>query len=155
LHRRGVAILAVVLALGSGACRDRAPEASRQKPEAPDPRTDALLRSFAAAIVARDYASAYSAVAVERRGSLTLSELQENFGHYRDGLPDALGVEVSVEPYARESATLVPEEIRDRIVAEGVIHFEPGDEELEGFSAQVWILMESGEPKLATFYVED
>lgn len=141
--------------LGCGACSGGAPETSAPRPEAPDPKHEALLRSFASAIVARDYASAYSAVAEERRASLTLQDLQENFGHYRDGLPDALEIKISLEPYDKESASLVPDEFRDRIVAEGVVHFEPADEELEGFSAHVWIMTESGEPKLATFYVED
>jgi hypothetical protein len=143
-----------VLALSSAACSGSAPQAAPQKAQAPDPKTDALLRKFAAAIVARDYAAAYDAVATERRGSLSLAELQENFGHYRDGLPDVLKTEVEVEPYDRESASLVPDELRDRIVAEGVVRFEPGDD-LEGFSAHVWILMEAGQPKLASFYVED
>ena len=147
-------MLLAALALSSGACSGSAPEAAAQKAQAPDPKTDALLRRFASAIVARDYASAYDAVAAERRGSLSLAELQETFGHYRDGLPDALKTEVEVEPYDKQAASLVPDELRDRIVAEGVVRFEPGDD-LEGFSAHVWILMEAGEPKLATFYVED
>ena len=154
MRRRGIAVLLAACVLGPGACRRPAQEASPQKPAAPDPKTEALLQAFASAIVARDYASAYGAVATDVRATLTLQELQEAFGHYRDELPDALTAEVTIEPYDKESATLVPEELRERIVAEGVVHFEPGDD-LEGFSAHVWILMESGEPKLATFYVED
>jgi hypothetical protein len=94
-------------------------------------------------------------MASELRASTPLQEVQETFGHYRDGLPDDLRIEVSVEAYDRESASIVPEELRDRIVAEGVVHFEPADQELEGFSAHVWVLLEAGEPRLAHFYVED
>lgn len=155
MRTRGIAVLLAIGLLLSAACRGGAPEASPQPSAAVDPRIEALLRSFASAIVARDYASAHGAVAAEQHGSLTLQELQEAFGHYRDGLPDALEIKVEIEPYDKESASLVPDALRDRIVAQGVVHFEPGGEELEGFSAHVWILMESGEPKLATFYVED
>jgi hypothetical protein len=35
-----------------------------------------------------------------------------------------------------------------------VVYFEPGGDK-EGFDAIVWVMMESGEPKLASFYVED
>lgn len=153
MRTRGIALVVAGL-VASLACTTPAPQPSPSGAPA-DPRIEAALRGFASAIVARDYASAYQAVAASRRASLTLQDLQENFGHYRDGLPDALEIKISVEPYDKESATLVPEELRELIAAEGVIHFEPGGEELEGFSAHVWVLMEAGEPKLATFYVED
>jgi hypothetical protein len=151
--KRG-AVLAVAAAVAVTACSGSAPQAS-PPPSPADPKVVTMLEGFASAIVARDYASAYNAVAVERRGELPLSELQENFGHYRDGLPDDLQAKVQVDPYDRETALLVPEELRDRIVAEGVIHFEPRAEGQEGFSATVWVMLDAGEPKLATFYVED
>ena len=62
---------------------------------------------------------------------------------------------MQLDAYDKEAAVLVPDEFKDRVTSEGVIHFEPPDEELEGFSATVWIVMEGGEPKLAAFYVED
>jgi len=155
MRRRGIVVLLAALALTSGACRGQAPEGSAVRSQPPDPTVEALVRSFASAIVARDHASAYGTLAAEPRASLPLPEFQESVGHYRDELPDALETKVTLEPYDKEAATLVPDELRDRIIAEGVVHFEPGGEELEGFSAHVWILMESGAPKLATFYVED
>jgi hypothetical protein len=155
MRKRGIAVLApAALLLLAAACGGRAPEAAASKPAAADPKVDALLRSFASAIVARDYASAYGAVAAERRASLSQQEFEEAFRHYRDELPDALETEIGQEPFDRESAVLVPDEYKDRVVAEGSISFEPGGE-AEGFSATLWILLEAGEPKLASFYVED
>lgn len=146
--------------LALGACSKPAREgpgadAPSKKTSPADERTQAFLQRFAAAIVARDYATAYGAVAAERRATLTQQEFEEAFRHYRDGLPDGLTTNVQVDAYDREAAVLVPDEFRDRIASEGVIHFEPPDEDMEGFSSAVWIVMESGEPKLAAFYVED
>ncbi len=153
-HMREVSVALVAAGLlASLACSKAPPPPSSAKPA--DPRIETSLRGFASAIVARDYAAAYGAIASERRGSLPMAEFQEAFGHYRDGLPDDLKAEVIVEAYDRESATLLPEEFRDRIAAEGVVHFEPTDQAIEGFSAHVWVLLEAGEPRLAHFYVED
>lgn len=155
MRNRAIAALVGTALLASGACRPPAPESSRRDSSSPDGRTRALLEQLASAIVARDYPAAYGTVATERQASLGLAEFEEAFRHYRDGLPDGLAVKVSVDPYDRESATLVPEELRDRIVAEGAVEFVPDDEELEGFTANVWIMMEGGEPRLATFFVGD
>ncbi len=132
-----------------------AAEAPSRKTTAADGKTQAFLQKFASAIVARDYTTAYGAVATERRATLTQQELEEAFRHYRDGLPDGLKASVQLDPYDKEAAVLVPDEFKDRVTSEGVIHFEPPDEEMEGFSASVWIVDEGGEPKLAAFYVED
>ena len=94
-------------------------------------------------------------MASERRPTLTQQEFEEAFRHYRDGLPDGLKTSVQVDAYDKEAAVLVPDELKDRVTSEGVIYFEPPDEEMEGFSASVWIVDEGGEPKLAAFYVED
>lgn len=94
-------------------------------------------------------------MASEARATLTQQEFEEAFRHYRDGLPDGLKTSVQLDAYDKEAAVLVPDEFKDRVTSEGVIHFEPPDEELEGFSATVWIVMEGVEPKLAAFYVED
>lgn len=146
--------------LAIGACSKPGQEApaadAPSKKTAPvDGKTQAFLQRFASAIVARDYTTAYGAVAAERRPTLTQQEFEEAFRHYRDGLPDGLKTAVQVDPYDKESAVLVPDEFKDRVTSEGVIHFEPPDEEMEGFSASVWIVDEGGEPKLAAFYVED
>ena len=130
---RRIAVIGAAF-LAFGACHGPAREAAStgttsKKTDAADGKTQAFLQGFASAIVARDYASAYNAVAAERRATLTQQDLEEAFRHYRDGL-------------------------RDRVVSEGTIHFEPGGE-AEGFSATVWVVMEAGEPKLAAFYVED
>jgi hypothetical protein len=132
-----------------------AAEAPSRKTTASDGKTQAFLQKFASAIVARDYTTAYGAVATERRATLTQQEFEEAFRHYRDGLPDGLKTSVQLDPYDKEAAVLVPDEFKDRVTSEGVIHFEPPDEEMEGFSASVWIVDEGGEPKLAAFYVED
>jgi hypothetical protein len=132
-----------------------AAEAPSKKTAAADGKTQAFLQKFASSIVAKEYSTAYAAVAMERRATLSQPEFEEAFRHYRDGLPDGLKTSVQVEAYDREAAVLVPDEFRDRISSEGVIHFEPPDEEMEGFSATVWIVVEGGEPKLAAFYVED
>ena len=150
-------IAAALLALGacSKPAQDApAAEAPARKTSAADGKTQAFLQGFASAIVARDYASAYGAVAAERRATLTQQEFEEAFRHYRDGLPDSLKTAVQVDAYDKEAAVLVPDEFRDRIASEGTVYFEPGGDD-EGFSASVWIVMESGEPKLAAFYVED
>lgn len=150
--------LAVCIALSAGvACRNAAkepsPGTSSRSPAVANPEAVALLQGFAAAIVERDYAKAYAAVATERRSTLSQQDLEEAFRHYRDGLPDGLKTEVKVDPYDGDSP-LVPEELRERIVAEGVVHFTP-EGDAEGFNAIVWILMEAGVPRLASFYVED
>ena len=155
--------VATFIALGFlaiGACSKPAQEApaadAPSKKTAPaDGKTQAFLQRFASSIVARDYATAYGAVASEARATLTQQEFEEAFRHYRDGLPDGLKTAVQVDAYDKEAAVLVPDAFKDRIASEGVIHFEPPDEEMEGFSATVWIVMEGGEPKLAAFYVED
>jgi len=150
-----IACLFAIVACSKPAKEGPAAEAPSKKTPAADGKTQAFLQSFASAIVAKDYAAAYNAVAVERRATLTQQEFEEAFRHYRDGLPDTLRTAVQVDPYDKEAAVLVPDEFRDRIASEGVIHFEPSDEEMEGFSSTVWIVMEGGEPKLAGFYVED
>jgi hypothetical protein len=132
-----------------------APEASAASAPPADPKVETMLRGFAAAIVARDYATAHGAVATDVRGTLPLAELEETIGHYRDGLPDDLETEVSVEPYDREGASIVPNALRDRITAEGSVQFKPKDEEQEGFSIIVWVMSEAGEPRLAHFFVGD
>ncbi len=153
---KAIAVLAATVMLAAAGCRAASPpESSAPPPAAADPKTEALLQGFAAAVAARDYASAYGAVAVERRSSLSLAEFQEAISHYRDGLPDVLKTSVRIDPYDRESAAIVPDEYRDRIVSEGVVYFDPEDEDLEGFSVHVWLLSESGEPRLATFFVGD
>jgi hypothetical protein len=144
-----------IVACSKPAKEGPAAEAPSKKTPAADGKTQAFLQKFAADITARDYAAAYQAVAVERRTSLSQQQFEEAFRHYRDGLPDTLRTSVQVDPYDKDAAVLVPDEFRDRIASEGVIHFEPGDEELEGFSSTVWVVMEAGEPKLAAFYVED
>jgi hypothetical protein len=153
MKKRDLAILACTTLLATGACGKATQEAPQRAPAATDGKTQAFLQSFASAIVERDYARAYGAVAVERRAQLSQKEFEETFRHYRDGLPSALKTEVKVEPHDK-SSSLVPDELRDRIVAEGVVYFEPGGD-TEGFNAIVWVMMESGEPKLASFYVED
>lgn len=155
-----VATLLTAGLLAIGACSKPAKEAPAaeapsKKTPAADGKTQAFLQRFASAIVARDYATAYGAVAAERRATLTQQEFEEAFRHYRDGLPDGLKTAVQVDAYDKEAAVLVPDEFKDRVTSEGVIHFEPPDEEMEGFSASVWIVDEGGEPKLAAFYVED
>jgi len=152
-----VAVLAGAALLVAGGCRGSSTPGSSAPPStaAPDPKAEALLHGFAAAIVARDYASAYAAVATERRASLSLAEFQETISGYRDGLPDVLKTQVQLEPYDRESAIVVPDEYLDRIVSEGVVYFEPEGDEAEGFSVQVWIMNEAGEPRLASFFVGD
>jgi hypothetical protein len=144
---------AVTLAAYS-ACRQSSPQPSPAAGAPADPRHQAMLTSFANAIVARDYAAAHALVAADARASLTRQELEEAFQHYRDGLPDPLETSVEVEAYDREAALLVPESLRGRIDAEGTIRFEPGGED-EGFSAHVWIMKDAGEPRLAHFYVGD
>lgn len=151
-----VAVLAAAAVLASGACRGSSAPASSPPPaQAGDAQTRALLEGFAAAIVARDYASAYAAVATERRASLSLAEFQEAISDYRDGLPDVLKTDVRIDPFDRESAAVVPDEYLDRIVSEGVVYFEPEGEDAEGFSVHVWMMSEAGEPRLATFFVGD
>ena len=158
MHRHAIAVIGAAL-LAIGGCGKPAREAasagaSPKKTANADGKTQAFLQNFASAIVARDYASAYEAVAAERRASLTQQDLEEAFRHYRDGLPDSLKTDVQVDAYDKEAAPMVPDEVRDRVVSEGTIHFEPGGD-AEGFTATVWIILESGEPKLAAFYVED
>lgn len=151
-----VAVLAVAVVLTALGCSGSSAPASSPPPgQAGDAQTRALLEGFAAAIVARDYASAYAAVATERRGSLGLAEFQEAIGDYRDGLPDVLRSEVRIDPFDRDSASVVPDAYLDRIVSEGVVYFEPEGEDAEGFSVHVWIMSEAGEPRLATFFVGD
>lgn len=139
--------------LGAAGCSKAEKEPSARTAAAPNKDALAFLQGFASAIVDRDYSRAYAAVAAERHATLSQQDFEEAFRHYRDELPDGLKTEVRVDPYDGEGS-LVPEELRSRIVAEGVVHFLPG-EGAEGFSATVWILMESGQPKLASFYVED
>jgi hypothetical protein len=158
--KAGVAAFIALGLLATGACSkpaQKAPatEAPSRKTAPADGKTQAFLQSFASAVVARDYAEAYGAVAAERRPTLTRQEFEEAFRHYRDGLPDGLKTAVQVDAYDEEAAVLVPDEFKDRVSSEGVIHFEPPGEEMEGFSATVWVVMEGGEPKLCAFYVED
>ena len=152
MKERVLAVLAGTTLFATLACGKPAKDAP-QGPPATDGKSQAFLEAFASAIVQRDYAKAYGAVAAERRAALSQKEFEEAFRHYRDALPDGLKTEVKVEPYDK-SSSLVPDELRDRVFAEGVVYFEPGGD-TEGFNAIVWLMLESGEPKLASFYVED
>lgn len=154
MGHRAAAALVVAGVFAAVGCRAPAPEPSRQEPPGADAGTRALLEGMGAAVASRDYATAYDALAAEAKASVSLAEFEEAFRHYRDALPDGLEVRVSVDAYDPDSAGLVPEELRDRVVAEGAVEFVPGGD-LEGFSAVVWVMPESGKPRIAAFYVGD
>src|SRR5688572_15351548 len=123
MKKRALAVLACTTLLAIVACGKPAGD-TPQGPPATDGRSQAFLEAFASAIVQRDYARAYGAVAAERRASLSQKEFEETFRHYRDALPDGLKTEIKIEPYDK-SSSLVPDELRDRVFAEGVVYFQP------------------------------
>jgi len=130
------------------------PPPTTAPPAASDPAVDRLLKGFADAILAKDYAQAYDAIALERRPTLPLAEFQEAIAHYREGYEGSLRASVRVEPYDPDGASLLPDEFKGRIASEAIVEFEPGGDE-EGFSVLVWIVIEAGVPRLASFYVGD
>lgn len=140
--------------LVTAACNRPAPEAASQPAAAPDPAAKLLLESFGEAVAARNYTGAYEAVATEARGSLTFQEFEEAVRPYRDSLPDDVRTSVVVDPPDKETTLLVPESLRDHVVAEGIVDFSPGGEG-EGFSINVWVVRESGQPKVAGIFVGD
>ena len=150
---RPFAILLAAAAVTGFACSQQSAPGGAATP--PPAATAAMLQSLASSIAARDYGAAYDLVAAGQRESLTRAEFEEAFRHYRDGLPDRLKTDVRVDAYDRASASMVPDGIRDQIVAEGVVSFDPDGGQAEGFSAVVWVVMESGRPRIAHLYTED
>ena len=133
---------------------------SSDSPDQPAERTlpaayEMLGRTFGDLIISRDYQGAYAYIAQASRGDISYEEFEETFRTYRDRV-EALKLTIAPgEPYQKdESDPLLPDAIRDRVEDEFAIHFEPeGDE--EGFSANLWVLMEDDQPKIAHFFVGD
>ena len=144
----------VTITFLTGACGS-APAPAKAPPAAGGhAAANAMLQRVGTAIVARDYALAYGEVAVEARGELTLADFQEAIEPYRERYEGGLRFTTTTEPFDPSGASTVPEALRGRITSEGSIEFQPpGDE--EGFTMVVWVMMESGVPKLASFYVGD
>jgi len=113
-----------------------------------------MLKSVGAALVAKDYASAYAFVATDARGEVSFDEFKEALEAYLERFERGLTVAVKVEPYDREGSSQVPDALKGRVVSEGSIEFDPGGDD-EGFTIAVWIMMEGGAPRIATFFVGD
>lgn len=159
IHRmsRSLAFACAVLLASCGSpAAEPAKSTPAPAPAAPNANAavEAMLKSLGAAIVAKDYAAAYAFIASDARADITSADFQEALEAYLDRYEGALQVAVRVEPYDPEGSSLVPDALKGRIVSEGTIEFLPGGDE-EGFTMAVWILMESGAPKLATFFVGD
>ena len=146
----GLVLAATIACGGKQASPQPTPAASVKS----DPAIDGMLKGFADAILAKDYARAYEAIAMERRPTLPLSEFEEAISHYREGHESQLQVSIQVSPYDPDGASLLPDEYEGRIASEATVEFEPGGDE-EGFTVLVWIVMEAGVPRLASFYVGD
>lgn len=120
------------------------------------PAYEELGNAFGDLIVARNYEAAYMHIAESSRSEIPYAEFEEAFKGYREGMGETLKVKVVPgEPYDKDDPDpLLPDAVRERIEDEFAIHFEPKDDG-DGFSAVVWVLMESGQAKIAHFFVGD
>lgn len=120
------------------------------------PAYEMLGHTFGSLIISRDYKGAYAHIAESSRADISYEEFEETFREYRERVGDTLKLTIAAgEPYQKDQEDpLLPDAIHKRVEDEFAVHFEPeGDE--EGFSANVWVLMEEGQPKIAYFFVGD
>jgi hypothetical protein len=155
LHRIGLAkLLLLCLAAGCGTTASDSPSESGERKLTP--AYEKLGRAFGDLIVSRDYEGAYALIAGSSQSDIPYAEFDEAFRNYREGVEGTLKVEiVAGDPYVKDdSDLLLPDSIRDRVEDEFAIHFEP-EGEAEGFSANVWVLMEADQARIAYFFVGD
>jgi hypothetical protein len=144
------------------ACRKPAtPESAPGAARTLAPNLEAAARGFGEAVLARNYTAAYGMMAASYREALPYEEFLESIGRYRDGAGELkLGVRASDDdPQALKDdgmvELLVPENLRDQILDEAILDFEPASGEGEGWVLVMWLVDEAGQVRVLNYYQDD
>lgn len=121
----------------------------------------ASLDEFASKLAANDPIGAYSMFASFTTSNISVTEWQESFNQYYEGFMKPTVPEANIDKYDGDAEWAkmrgIPETFPlSDVVAEGTVFLShPEGSEYDGFVISVFVVVEGGQTKFASPYIED